>query len=186
MKNLLLAVAITAWLAGSAMAQEYKDLQSAAYRSSAPPFEVSVPKECPGWHIRYAPLKGKPIIFVKTKSTEMPVIGTSVNFYDDAPAGIKQLWSDPYRILELVAADAERTEKELLRDVEVLVSQRVTIAGLSGYDRVFRSRAVGITYHYVYVLFPQAIVQFSLNAKTASFNEDNSDFIAIINSIKRL
>jgi hypothetical protein len=193
MKNRLLfltaiagGIAYAAVLMWPAMAQEYRELQSATYRSSNPPFEISIPKECLGWHIRYASLKGKPILIVKEKNSGMPFIDTSVSFYADVPADIKLLWPDSYRLLELVAANAEKNEKEVIKDVEFLISQRVTIFGLPGYDRIFRSKAIGITYHYVYLLFPQAIVQFSLNTKTTSFDENNSDFVVIVNSIKRL
>lgn len=156
-----------------------------AYQNIRPSFEISIPENLDNWEIRTRNIKEKPIIFFRVESKSLPFIDTYIDFYDVLFDNTKEAWSDD-KILELKAFNDKKFEKEVLPDVEFISDKKITLAGLTAFDRVYRSQKSGVTYHSVYVLLPEGIVTFGLNAFTSSFDSDNEEFASIISTLKKL
>lgn len=156
-----------------------------AYQNIRPSFEISIPENLDNWEIRTRNIKEKPIIFFRVESKSLPFIDTYIDFYDVLLDNTKEAWSED-KIIELKVFNDKNFEKEVLPDVEFISDKKITLAGLTAFDRVYRSQESGVTYHSVYVLLPEGIVTFGLNAFTSSFDSDNEEFASIISTLKKL
>ncbi len=159
-----------------------------SYRNPIPAFELSIPDGCKDWKITHNSSKEKerPILISKTNSGNLPFISMYINFYDAMDPATKHLIVDTDKLFESKVAEDKRFEKEVLADVEFLSEKKTKAAGLPAFDRTYRSEKSGATYHAIYVLFPDGVVQFTLSAWTPWFEKDDNDFTAIMNALTPL
>gem|GEM_PF-6358337 len=165
----------------NAFAQEKQKV----YKSVNPSFEISIPENLPDWYVS-SPTPSRPYAaFFKMDDSVYPLfVSTHMVLYADLPPEMQELWSDPDKFFEIKTARDEKFEKESLRDVRFLAAQKITLGGLPAFERVFRSEETGITYHMVYILFREGVLDLCLNSPISSFDGNDRDFSAIIGTLR--
>lgn len=156
------------------------------YRNDFPAFEISIPNNLNNWKIRETTNLSRPIEFAIVTGEELPQVNTYIELYGLKSPEIQQIWSDADKLFQSKTSYAKTYEKSVLPDIEFISDKRISLAGLPAFDRVCRSQELGRTYHIVYVLFPEGLVEFSFKSSTDSFKRYDEEFIAILNTLKKL
>ena len=181
-KKALIALGVMLFAFVSSSGLSETDFKS--FQNSKPSFSISIPGHLSDWQIRRRGLREKPVVFLKPHTRNLPFIDTFIDFYDAMTPEIKRKWSNADELFKTKTFYDKAFEKEVLPDVEFIKDQRIMLAGKPAMDRIYRSQKSGVTYHTIYILFPEGIVQFGLNAFTASFEQDDKDFLSIMTTFK--
>ena len=61
---------------------------------------------------------------------------------------------------------------------------QLDIAGYAAFERIFESPGLKTTYHMIYIIFDNMLLQLGINAKSPDFASDDRDFTNIINTLE--
>ena len=159
-------------------------VQRNLYEQDDPSFRVSIPQGLGrDWFFSKQPNPAAPftIVLPTTAHDRLPFISFMiVRVREKFPS------KKPFQLFRSMVEDKQIWEKQYLPDLKIIKKpESFSINGNPAYQRVFESPSLKTTYHFVNILVADQVLEFGLNSKTEDFEQNQKDFIAIINTLSK-
>jgi hypothetical protein len=154
------------------------------YEHKEPYFSLRIPEGAyRKWHFVVFDNQAVPFYIATefTASENLPFVSSSIFLL---PEELKSRGNGT--IFEQVTLQHEAWEKNTLgENIKLIKKGNVPeIEGYAAFERIFESPEINTTYHIIYIIFDNTLLQLGINAKSSDFALEDQDFMNIIKTFK--